>query len=135
MSADTGRRLVDLAAEVTADASQGGLPRTAWIKTGVIGLLLVLLNWWQYPILIRGWLGDPNWTHGFIIPLFSLFLLYIWREELLEAPRRVCLWGLPLLLLSLAALLVSKKLIGNNSDIFTPHAIPIIGRIICFYEI
>ena len=60
--------------------------------------LLALLNRWQFHPLVDTWITDPNWSHGFLIPLFSLYLLYARREELLSAPRRACLWGLPILL-------------------------------------
>jgi exosortase len=70
----------------------------AWAKIAVLAALLALLNRWQFQRLVWAWRTDPNWSHGFLIPLFSLYLLYARREELLSAPRRACLWGLPLLL-------------------------------------
>jgi exosortase len=94
--------LTDLAAAVERPMPAGGLSRWAWAKIAVLGALLALLHRWQFRPLVETWITDPNWSHGFLIPLFSLYLLYARREELLSAPRRACLWGLPLLLGGLA---------------------------------
>jgi exosortase len=86
----------------------------SWLKIGLLGSVFLLVNQWQFGTLVRQWLGDPNWTHGFIIPLFSLFLIYNWRDELQAAPRRVCLWGLPVIVLGLLVQLFGLRLIQNN---------------------
>ena len=48
-------------------------PPSALIKIGVIAGLLAWLNWWQFGYLCRIWMHNPNWSHGFIIPLFSIY--------------------------------------------------------------
>jgi len=59
--------------------------------------LLIWMNFWQLRIIVRTWMEDGNWSHGFLIPLFSLYFLYTRRDELFAAPRRICMWGLALL--------------------------------------
>jgi len=59
--------------------------------------LLIWMNFWQLRIIVRTWMEDGNWSHGFLIPLFSLYFLYTRREELFAVPRRICMWGLALL--------------------------------------
>jgi exosortase len=88
--------LTEMVAGVGRPTSAAGLSRWAWAKIAVLGTLLALLNRWQFRPLGETWITDPNWSHGFLIPLFSLYLLYARREELLSAPRRVSLWGLPI---------------------------------------
>lgn len=90
------------------------IPLLSWIKIAVIGLLFIKLNWWQMESLFNKYLGDDNWTHGFIIPLFSLFLMYNYRHELLAARRRVCLWGLPITVLSLLIMAAGVWPLHNN---------------------
>lgn len=90
--------LTDMVAAVGRPTSPPGLSRWAWAKIAILGALLALLNRWQFRPLAETWIADPNWSHGFLIPLFSLYLLYARREELLSAPRGVSLWGLPILL-------------------------------------
>ncbi len=72
----------------------GGLSKPAWIKIGVIALLLVAIFW---PNLRRLWsktnpLSDQpdaaNWQHAIAVPLIGLFYLYANREQLLSAPVR-----------------------------------------------
>ena len=90
--------LTELAAAVERPRPTGGLSPWGWAKIAVLAVLLALLNRWQFSRLVWAWRTDPNWSHGFLIPLFSLYLLYARREELLSAPRRTCLWGLLILL-------------------------------------
>ena len=46
------------------------------------------------------WRDNPNWSHGFIIPLFSIYLFYARRRELLATKRTANIWGLALLIVS-----------------------------------
>ena len=88
--------------------------RTAYVKVAIIVFLLCGLNFWQFKRLVAGWRIDPNWSHGFLIPLFSLYLVYTRWDQLKEAGRRVCLWGLPIFLLSLFVLVYSFFPLGVN---------------------
>ncbi len=37
--------------------------------------------------------GDADYSHGWLIPIVSLFVVWYRRKALLEAPRSVCAWG------------------------------------------
>jgi hypothetical protein len=100
--------LVDVRKSISLRES---FPPSALIKTGVIALLFVGVNWRQFPQLVNIWQHDPNWTHGFVIPLFSLYLLYVRRDELFAARRRAFVWALPLVVLSIVFIVVSYQLI------------------------
>ncbi|MCK4601705.1 MAG: exosortase/archaeosortase family protein [Phycisphaerae bacterium] len=86
----------------TAPSWQKSFPLETFIKILVLVAVLALMNYRQFPRLFRDWVDNPNWSHGFIIPLFSLYLLFARREELLSVRRRVCLWGLPVFMLGCA---------------------------------
>jgi len=101
-----GRSLADLIDVSPRPSLRESLPPHSLLKIAVIGALLVWMNWWQLEELFSRWRHDNNWSHGFIIPLFSLYLLYARRDELFAARRRVCVWGLPLVILSVAWILV-----------------------------
>jgi exosortase len=57
-----------------------------WVKIVVLGVLLGWLYWNEIRHMMVGtWISNGNWSHGFLIPLFSLYFLHQRRERLLEA--------------------------------------------------
>ncbi|KPK84707.1 MAG: hypothetical protein AMJ81_04940 [Phycisphaerae bacterium SM23_33] len=98
--------LADMVEAAPAVRFGESLPPATLAKVGVLTALLVGAHYWQIDRLVRQWIMDPDWTHGFVIPLFSLYLLYSRRHELLAAERRTGLLsylGLLIILLSLLA--------------------------------
>ncbi|HKD03159.1 MAG TPA: exosortase/archaeosortase family protein [Terriglobales bacterium] len=72
-------------------------------------ILAGLLGWLYLPILSRlfaQWWSDPNFSHGFFVPAFSLFVLWQNRRSLEEATIRPSGWGLVITALGLAVLVV-----------------------------
>lgn len=98
MTSPQPRRLADLVREAPTPRPDAAPSRAAWVKLAVLAALVFAMNYWQFAKLVEAWMHDPNWSHGFIIPLFSLYLVYSRRDELLSAPRRSCWWGLPILI-------------------------------------
>lgn len=94
----------------------GGISRNAWIKVAVITLLLAAFYRSDMVKLVRGWLADSNWSHGFIIPLFSLYLIYSWRGKFFDAykNRRVCFWGLVIVVIGLLIKVYAAVVFPNN---------------------
>ena len=84
-----------------ADPIYFGISLTAWVKIGVITLLMGMLFW---PNLRRLWdktnpfYGEPNWGHAIVIPLIGLYYLYVNREALLAARINTAWSGLAILL-------------------------------------
>lgn len=72
----------------------------AYVKIIVIGLLI----WWLFQEeingIVRQWVTNSSWSHGFLIPLFSLYFLHQNKDAILEIKdlRPSWLVGLPLLL-------------------------------------
>jgi exosortase len=80
-------------------------------SAGVVKILaLVGLLSWLYSAhfyrLFKYWLR-PDWSHGFLIPLFCLYLVHNKRRELLTGASRGSLWGAVLMIVSVAAYVVS----------------------------
>jgi exosortase len=68
--------------------------------------LLLLVGWLYYPILspmVRQWWDDPNFSHGFFVPLFSGLAIWQNRARLAAVPRAPSLWGVPILVAGLCA--------------------------------
>jgi exosortase len=94
----------------TADSDASTRVRQTWIKVGIrtfpLIVLLVALYWETVYALASQWWNDPDYSHGFFVPTFSLFLIYRQRHNLkMQIPRGS--WsGLLLLLMGIAALLL-----------------------------
>ncbi len=49
----------------------------------MVGGLLCLVFRNEIERIVRLWISDPSWSHGFLIPLFSLHFIHERREEIL----------------------------------------------------
>jgi len=81
----------------------GRWDRGTWIRAGILAVLFLAahknLVWW----VGLGWYRNINWSHGFLIPVFSLYLLYSRRWEIQNTARRPWLAGLAIMLIFLVA--------------------------------
>ncbi len=88
------------------------------VKVLVLAALFVGLNFWQLGIMKGLWDRDANWSHGYLIPLFSLYLLYSEWGNIASAKRGStslsAAIGLPLMLLGIFAVPFAKVLIGTD---------------------
>ncbi|MHC4645346.1 MAG: exosortase/archaeosortase family protein [Planctomycetota bacterium] len=88
--------------------------RTSWRELGVhryvkvliIGGLFVWVFRQEVRGIVRQWIVDPNWSHGFLIPLFSLYFITQRKAEILNEKFRPNYLGLFCLLCGLLAYLV-----------------------------
>jgi exosortase len=76
--------------------------RTKWLTALLpFALLGAVLLWSSWPSLVETaarWAGDPRYSHGLLVPAFSLYLLWHRRAMVAEAAPRPSGWGLGLLL-------------------------------------
>jgi len=96
--------LADLVAPTLAVRFSDSFPWPTRVKILVLAVLMVAAHIWQLQLLVRKWVSDPDWTHGFIIPLFSLYLLYSRRDELMTVRRKTDFWGYLGLIIAVLAL-------------------------------
>jgi len=78
-----------------------------WQLAGLAALLL----WLYYPILTRlvaQWWNDPNFSHGFFVPLFSAFVIWQQRSQLAGLRLQPSWWGLPFLSAGLCVLILGQ---------------------------
>lgn len=82
--------------------------RWSWWQ-GVI--LLGLIGWLYAPILLRlaqQWWHDPNFSHGFLVPLFSVYVFWQNRARLQSLPRAGSSSGLLIVAVALVVLVVGE---------------------------
>jgi exosortase len=73
------------------------------------GILFLLATWLYTPLALRmasQWWQDPNYTHGFFVPVFSLFLLWERRAKLAALRVKPAWSGLVILLFALMTLIL-----------------------------
>src|ERR1700693_6663178 len=73
------------------------------------GILFLLAAWLYTPLALRlaqQWWQDPNYTHGFFVPVFSLFLLWERRAKLARLRINPAWSGLVILVFALMTLVV-----------------------------
>jgi len=90
-----------MVAESAAPSFGESFPLETCARIAILAGVLVWMSFWQLRIMVGVWIEDGNWSHGFLIPLFSLYFLFSRRSELFSAPRRVCMWGLGLMILGI----------------------------------
>ncbi len=89
---------------VAPSEPQRGIRRLPWWMTVVlVGLVLIL----YFPVLrelVRDWWNNPDFSHGFLVPVFSAWLVWQARGRLRQLPRRAS-WSGAFTLLAAVALL------------------------------
>lgn len=114
-------------AESSPVASWGRLiPPMARVRLAVVAVLFSLVYWETIQHeLVKRWLADGNWSHGWLIPLFSLYALNARRAELRNAIARTSWLGLVIVLLSLGAFFYSAWVVPRAY----PRALSIVGTV------
>jgi len=101
-----------------------------WQAAVIAGLLL----WLYIPVLthlVAQWWGDPDFSHGFFVPLFSAFVIWHERSRLAGLIPRPSCWGLVFLGFGMCVLVVGQL----GADIFLPRLsllIVLAGLIVLF---
>ena len=93
------------------------LSQTKAIRTGLLALAAVLVAVVAFDDalleLVRRWIAEEEYSHGFLIPVVSVWLLWMRREALLANVGRPS-WAGPVVIL----LAIFMHLIGEYSSIF-----------------
>lgn len=64
-------------------------------RIAVLGTLLVIVFWGPLSLtVIHRWKNDADWSHGWLVPLFSLYFLHAHSAQLASAVRRINYAGL-----------------------------------------
>jgi exosortase len=93
-------------ASLAEQASRRLLNRNFVWQVPLLFLLLAWLYWSTIVNLVEQWYRDPNFSHGFFVPAFSVFVLWRNRASLRQKPHEPSSWGLLVVVLGLCTLVV-----------------------------
>lgn len=79
-----------------------------WAQLLLLATLVGILYFHIAGQLVFQWWDDPNYSHGFLIPLFSAFVIWRQRGRLASVPVKTCWWGLAIVAGALLTLIVGN---------------------------
>jgi len=82
-------------------------PVPRW-QVGVLATLSLWLYWPTLAHLVGQWWSDPNFSHGFFVPLFSAFVIWQERDRLARITPQPSWSGLSVVLAGLGVLIVGR---------------------------
>jgi exosortase len=91
--------------QLPVSSSRIQIPSRAWLASALVGLLVIALYYRIGIKLVIDWYNIPDYSHGFLVPLFSLFLLWDKREKIAATPVRPTWAGVPMIILGLLILI------------------------------
>ncbi len=80
---------LELNGPVAAQAPQVPWASFAWMAGMLIACFYPMLD-----RLVAQWMNDDDMSHGFLVPLASLYIAWLLKDEILEGPHVRSYWGL-----------------------------------------
>jgi exosortase len=112
-----------------AAIKKAGLP-VAVVTVFFIGLLFGL--YWKIVVALTAqWWDDPNYSHGFLVPLFSLYLFWQQRARLRTLPRTGSSLGLLVIVAGIGMLLLGD--LGAENFLMRSSLIVVLAGLILFH--
>jgi exosortase len=103
----------------------------AYIRIAILGSLIYGLFNKEIGGIVNQWITDPGWSHGFLIPLFSLYFLNQSKQEILNTRTKPTYLGL--LLLVAVILFYIFNTIGARYGYFKQiSAVGVLGAVVLF---
>jgi exosortase len=110
-------------------------PARDWTRLAQAAILVALLAFLYTHILgrlVTQWWDDPNWSHGFFVPLFAAYVLWRERDRLQAIPSRPSWFGLVIVAGALAVLIVgvlgAELFLSRSSLIFLLAGLAVLFR-------
>ena len=98
-----------------------------------LAVLTILIGSLYFSILVRlaaQWWHDPNFSHGFLVPVFSMFALWRERSKLVGLSAHPSWWGLPMVLF--AILILFAGVLGSELFLARVSLLILIAGLIVF---
>jgi exosortase len=106
-----------------------------WAKpaaaTAILASTLATLYWSILGGLVTQWWDDANYTHGFLVPVFSGFLIWRERARLMATIRQGSPWGLAVLVGGIGILMLGS--IGSENFLMRSSLIVVLAGLVLFH--
>jgi exosortase len=99
------------------------------------GVLVLLIGWLYGGILthlMAQWWRDPNFSHGFLVPVFSLFVLWRDRARISKIPSAASSWGL--LVISFALCILLAGVLGAELFLSRISLLVLLAGLVVFFR-
>jgi exosortase len=103
-----------------------------YIKILIIGGLFYGVFRHEIEAIVQRWVKDPNWSHGFLIPLFSIYFIGQHKSELLNLKARPSYVGLFFLICGLLFYPLNKASPSGYGYLGSVCVIAVLGAIVLF---
>lgn len=101
------------------------------IAAPIFAAILAVLYWPILVALVAQWWDDANYTHGFLVPLFSGFLVWRERARLTAVVPRGSLPGLAVLIGGLGILILGN--VGAENFLMRASLIVVLSGLVLFH--
>ncbi len=102
--------------------------RLCWL---LVLVLLALAYWPVVSYLVENWWIDPNYSHGFLVPLVTAWLLWSRRRRLAAAAGNPSPWGLLVVGLGLVLLILGRW--GHELFLQRISLVPVLWGLVLTY--
>ncbi len=72
----------------------------------LLSALVLVLYGRVLEAMVQQWWSDPNYGHGFLVPIFAAYILWRERSRRREGPIQTSNWGLPIMLFAIGLLIL-----------------------------
>jgi exosortase len=119
---------------------QTATARSSWVELGVhrcvkiavIGVLFFNLFRNDIVGLVEQWVNDPSWSHGFLIPLFSLYFIHQRKKDILNLEARPNYLGLVLIICGIVFYSLNKASPSRYAYMEPITMIAVLGAVMLF---
>jgi len=96
----------------------------------ILGVVLLAVYWNILRALVIQWWDDANYSHGFMVPIFCLYLVWRQRAYLQRLPVRGSLMGLAVILAGIGILLAGD--LGADNFLMRSSLIVVLAGLVLF---
>jgi exosortase len=122
-----------LTSEQPAQPSSRQSQFNRWDLFQLVGITAAFLYLYNSVLrhLVHDWLNDPDYSHGFLIPILSLYFLSERWQKFLETRPQPSLWGLCLTVLGLASFLLAS--VGAERFVMRSSMVIVIAGLLFYH--